>query len=102
MRDHLLGLDSGSGEGRLIAWAVNEIEHLMHDNERLLESLNSKFRMDDKPHTTSFVLMLQPYEGQADVIYVGTDKAKALDALLEWGKQHYAEVGNLKIVDETP
>lgn len=49
----------------------------------------------------SFALTCEPTEGKTEIIYVGSDRAKAFDAFMEWTKTvGYAEVSYLKIVEE--
>lgn len=49
---------------------------------------------------SSFALVCEPIEGKTEVVYVGSDKAKAFDAFMKWKDTvGYAEVSYLKVVE---
>lgn len=54
------------------------------------------------PPTTepTFVLMNYPPDSKGDIVFIGRDKGKAFDALMEYGKDKPCQVSDLKMVRE--
>lgn len=51
--------------------------------------------------TPTFVLMNYPTDGKGEVIFIGRDKGKAFDKLMEYGKKNPCQVADLQMVGET-
>lgn len=49
----------------------------------------------------TFVLMNYPTDAKGEVVYIGNDKSKAFDKLMQYGKDNYCQICDLKIVRET-
>lgn len=49
----------------------------------------------------TFVLLHHVPDGKAEIVYIGGDKAKAFDKLMEHGKKNHCPIGELEIVHET-
>lgn len=56
--------------------------------------------MTDSPIPKSFVLLHNPTDGKAEVVYIGSDTKEALIRLLVFGSRCYCDLSKVSMVQE--